>query len=298
MSDVRKLIVKQRNFAPTEENVEFGTCEDNKNGQGKNTRFTYNGNTLFIKTDKMRTPFGLSRGKEGFDNYGKKLTVSLSYDLESEDGRQFLENMQTLDDIVAHTAYENRVAWGLGKNAKVSREMTEKEVRNMMTPSVKYKVDKETGEEDPNLAPTLRVTLNTRNHPETKEIEAITSQVFDDAKPSQRIMNVDDNTIRRGYQIKSLIYARSIWVTPTGYGISWRFQQLQVFPSGGFSANTNYLEDSDSEEEGAEANPSSSSAAPPTTEEDNAGEDDAGEDDEDEKPKVRSKGLSLRNRRA
>lgn len=276
----KDLIVKAKNFRPAEDNVKFYEAKPNKNGQGKNVRFTYNDNSLSIATQKLRNPFGFSRGPEGSAQYGKKFTCTLSFDLKTEEGRQFRRSMEDLQDMLAQTAYENRVEWGLGKTKKEARDMTEKEVRRMMTPIVKIPVDKKTGEEISDYPPTFRVTFNTRNDEETGEVKAITSEVYD--QDGVRMTQVDESTIKPNSQAKVLMYARSAWVTPSGFGINWRIHQIRVYPGDGLPSGKCMIDDdSDDESEGKET----------TRDED----DDEGEDS-DEPKGGRGKRLSLRTR--
>jgi len=298
----KELIVKSDNFDPTEDNTKFYEAKPNKNGQGKNVRFTYTDNPLYISTPKLRNPFGFSRGPENSQQYGKKFTCTLSFDLKTPKGKEFKKSMEELQELLAKQAYENRVEWGLGKTKKEARDMTEKEVRRMMTPIVKVPVDKKTGEEISEYPPTFRVTFNTRNNEETGDVISITSEVYD--QDGERLKTVDESTIKPNSQAKVLMYARSVWVTPSGFGINWRIHQIRVYPGEGLPTGRCLIDgddsDDDSEDEVKEKSTRSSSVSSSkvtekpvskSTEED-ADEDDD-EDDEDRGPKR----LSLRNRR-
>lgn len=285
MASYKEMITRYDNLAPTSDNVKFGKANVNKSGQGKSVRLTYNDKSLYIQTQKLRNPFGFSRGMEGTAQYGKKFSCTLSFDMSTAKGRAFRTAMDELQDLVAKEAYENRVEWGLGKNAKISKDMTEKEVRNMMTPVVRVPIDKETGEEITDYAPTFRVTFNTRNNEETGEVQAITSEVYD--QDGNKMSVVDESTIRAGSYCKVLMYANSVWVSPTGYGINFRIKQIKVYPGDGLPSGKCLIDDEeDDDEEGQQNN---------NVLDDEEGEDDGGNDDEPSSSGG-SKKLSLRPR--
>lgn len=243
----KEMIVRYNQFNPTSDNITFREAKQNKNGQGKSVLFNYNGNPLYIQTQKLRNPFGFSRGIEGTPQYGKKFTCTLSFDLKTLQGRAFRDAMMELEDLVAAKAYANRVEWGLGRNAKHARDMTEKQIRDMMTPIVKIPIDKKTGEEITDFPPHFRVTFNTRNNDETGEVEAITSEVYN--QDGEKITNIDESTIKGGSNAKTLMYARSIWVSPSGFGVNWRVHQMKVYPGTGLPVGRCLMDDDDDEED-------------------------------------------------
>lgn len=305
------MIVRYDQFKPSPETIKFFDAKPNKNGQGKNVRFTYNGNSLYVQTEKLRNPFGLSKGVEGTDQYGKKFSCTLSFNMQSPKGKAFRKAMDDLQDMLAREAYENRVEWGIGKNKKESRDLTEKEVRNKMTNIVRIPYDKKTGEEITDYAPTFRVTFNTKNNETTGEVTAITSEIFNEN--GDRIRDVDEDTIKAGGQVKVLMYANSAWVSSAGYGINWRIKQIKLYPSDGLPTGKCLINDEDEDDDDESGAPSSSTRStrapqrdttptdesdPPEDEvvelEDDEVEQQEDEDDEDEDTKP--KRLSLRNR--
>ena len=268
MASYKEMIVKYDKFTPSAENIKFGKATLNKSGQGKSVRLTYNDKNLFIQTQKLRNPFGFSRGMEGTPQFGKKFSCTLSFDLSSARGKAFRDAMVVLQDLVAKEAYNNRVEWGLGKNAKISNEMTEKQVHDMMTPIVRIPIDKETMEEITDYAPTFRVTFNTRNA-ENGDVEAITSEVFD--QNGDKMPVVDETTIRAGSQCQVMMYTNSVWVSPTGYGINFRIRQIKVFAGDGLPSGKCLIEDDDEEDqspqqggdsEGGDEEPATPAVAP------------------------------------
>lgn len=249
MANYKEMIVHYDQFTPTAETVKFGKATVNKSGQGKSVRLTFNDKSLYLQTQKLRNPFGFSRGMEGTAQFGKKFSCTLSFDLTTARGKAFRDSMIELQSLVAKEAYKNRVEWGLGKNAKQSNEMLEKQVADMMTPIVRVPIDKETMEEITDYAPTFRVTFNTRND-EEGNVEAITSEVYDEN--GEKMKQVDETTIRPGSYCKVLMYTNSVWVSPTGYGINFRIKQIKVYPGDGLPSGKCLIEDDEEDEVPAE----------------------------------------------
>lgn len=275
----KDMIVRYNKFRPSADNVRFGEAKTNKSGQGRSVRLDYENHALYIQTQRLRNPFGFSRGQENTPQYNKKFTCTLSFDLKSADGKGFRQAMEDLQDLVAAEAYKNRVEWGLGRNASEARDLTEKEVRRMMTPIVKVPIDKKTGEPSTEYAPTFRVTFNTRNNEETGEVESITSEVYN--QDGERLTTVDESTIKAGSNAKVLMYARSVWVTPTGFGINWRVHQMKVYPGTGLPVGKCLMDDDDEDDDGT-----------PVNDEEEGGDEERGGDEEVARPKR----LSLRAR--
>jgi len=246
MASYKDLIVRYDQFEPTADSVNIGSANPNKSGQGKSARLQYNGRNLHIQTQKLRNPFGFSRGMKDTEQYGKKFSCTLSFDLQSPKGKAFRDSMVDLQNLVAKEAYENRVEWGLGKSVKVSRDMTEKQVRDMMTDIVRIPTNKD-GEETTDYPPTFRVTFNTRNDPDTKEVIAITSEVYD--QDGNKLEQVDETTIRPGSQCKVLMYASSVWITQGRFGVNFRIKQIKVYPDDGLPTGRCLIDDDDEEDE-------------------------------------------------
>jgi len=240
------MIVRYDQFTPSSESIKFSEAKPNKNGQGKNVRFEYNGQSLFVQTQKLRNPFGLSKGVEGTAQYGKKFSCTLSFDMSNPKGKAFRKAMEDLQELMVKEAYNKRVEWELGKTKKESRDLTEKEVRRLMTPVVRVPVDKKTGEEISEFPPTFRVTFNTKNDEKTGEVTAITSEIFDEN--GTKVRDVDDSTIKPNSHVKVLMFANSVWVSSAGFGINWRIKQIKVYPSDGLPTGKCLIDDNDEDD--------------------------------------------------
>lgn len=239
----KDMIVRYDQFKPSADSIKFFEAKPNKNGQGKNVRMTYCDKSLYVQTQKLRNPFGLSKGVEGTAQYGQKFSCTLSFDMSNAKGKAFRKAMEDLQELMIKEAYNKRVEWELGKTKKESRDLTEAEVRRKMTPIVRIPVDKKTGEEIAEFAPTFRVTFNTKNDEKTKEVLAITSEIFDES--GTKVRDIDETTIRANSQVKVLMYANSVWVSSAGFGINWRIKQIKVYPSDGLPSGRCLIDEDD-----------------------------------------------------
>jgi len=302
MADYKDMIVRYDQLKPNSESIKFFEAKPNKNGQGKNVRFTYVDKQLFVQTQKLRNPFGLSKGVEGTAQYGKKFSCTLSFDMSNPKGKAFRKAMEDLQELMVAEAYNKRVEWELGKTKKESRDLTEKEVRRLMTPIVRVPVDKKTGEEISDFPPTFRVTFNTKNDEKTGEVTAITSEIFNEA--GEKVRDVDDSTIKPNSHVKVLMFANSVWVSSAGFGINWRIKQIKVYPSDGLPTGKCLIDDNDDDdvvvvgvESEGDASPAPSSAVLPKSKSSQEEEVDGGDEDDLPPPEPTSgKKLSLKNR--
>lgn len=219
-------IVSYNNFDPKK--ITFGSLKSNKNGQGKNISIMYDGRPLIIRTPEMRNPFspGISYGKEDTDQYMKKVTSTLSFDNDRNSKcAQFMERMLELENVLLKMASENLESWGIDVDVEPgsSPELVRGLVKQKMTRIVRY-------DKKGNNAPTMRVTYNTENDPETRLVKSITTKIFNDK--GEPIDEVSQDTISSGDHVKGIISAGAVWVSAMGFGINFRFRQVMVIRSG------------------------------------------------------------------
>jgi hypothetical protein len=234
-----------KDFTPTKENFKFGEFKVLKNQSGR-IPFKYNNEKLWIETRRHRNPFGLSRGRpEDEENYNKKITCSLSFDMNTKSGKAFHDNMIAFQEVLIDTAYENRVAWQLCKPAlaaKTTREMIER----MFNPVVRVPQDKD-GNIIPMYPPTFRVELYSVKDDATGKVKGVTTEVYDQV--GSKLEKIDESTITPGSEAKVIMGAMHIYVIPQSrFGISWRLHQLRIFPGATLPTGKCLLRDDDVED--------------------------------------------------
>jgi len=272
MSENNKMtFIKAADFKPTESNIKIADIRPNKKGQGMSAYFSYKDQkNLYITTDKHRIPFDVSFGMKGKDRYMEKANLVISYDDQSPEGTSYKESMEELQDILVKHAHANCMKW-FG-----DPEMTEREVRRLMYPLVKIptKKDPETGVKKvlDGLSPTYRVTLNTRNDKETNQVIGFSTEIYDySQKPAKgsgeswkSLTGFEEckNLLRGNSQVRTIMTANSIWVTPTGFGINWRARQIVVYSSDPFPKGECHIDDDEEDSsEGGDA-PAAAESAP------------------------------------
>lgn len=235
----------------------FSKVKPNKSGQGKTVPLSYEGKRFYVKTPKMYCPFGASFPKP---KPGESVPLVPSWSLQmalgdSQECQDFLNQIQNFDDIVIDMGSEtsNSVAWlGGSKSKPMSREVVESKYTTML----KYPTTKD-GDINGDYPPFIRVKIPT---PWVKDGDSSPStfqcEIYDnnnnllDVSPRTGDPNCINTVIRPGSYCSALIYATNVWCNnSTGFGVSWKIQQLKVFPPKGIPRGNCLLDDPEDEEE-------------------------------------------------
>lgn len=221
-------VISCKDFAPTSSNITYGQRKNLDNGSAR-IPLSYEGRKLWMTTRKHKNPFGLSRGMPGSENYGKKLTCSLSFDRRSARGKAFYDAMKDFEDVLCQSAYENRVEWGLCLAAEAV-ETTERDVRKMFNRMVRVAKDKQGNPIDA-YDPTLRVEFNVTKDEASGLVNGVRTEVWNEQEPPQKIDPVDESTIPAGSEAMCIMGAPHVYVQPgKSFGVTWKLHQFRVFP--------------------------------------------------------------------
>lgn len=214
---------------------------DNK---AKTVYINHGGDKLIFQTPEMPMPFGLSK----WDNEGKgpiKYSIDLSF--KEKDSRpnvaKFFEMLEAMDKLAIDTAIQNKTTWFKGKGSKYSEEM----IRNLYTPTIKYAKDKVTKEPTDAYPPTYKVVL-----PYNDAEKRVTSRVYNNKKETLDIMDMDANgslvANTKGARATVIVQCAGIWISTTGFGISWKAIQIRLVPPTTIKEHA-FIEDADQDVE-------------------------------------------------
>lgn len=247
-------ITNWRDFSPDANHIQFGPAKKNNYGS-LNMNMKYNGDRLYLRTPRMRCPFGLQKG---YDEKG--FNVQLCFDEKDADCQTFLQKCTQFDALVREAGRQNAFDW---KIAKTADQIVSDDVLNMMfKPMVRYPHYKEghekAGQINPDYPPFLQISLlestpkegevypvGHENAGQPKEPEILTELY--DAK--QQALVVDEESIPKQCHLTSLIYATSAYKSTTGYGVVWRAAQFMVFPRQGLEMGKCHITDDDFDNE-------------------------------------------------
>jgi hypothetical protein len=247
-------ITNWRDWTADSNHVSFGPAKKNNYGS-LNMNLKYNGERLYLRTPRMRCPFGLQKG---YDEKG--FNVQLCFDDKDPDCLAFLEKCKNFDDLVREAGRKNAFDW---KIAKTADQVVSDDVLNMMfKPMVRYPHYKEGhekgGQVNPDYPPYLQISLlestpkegdvypaGHENAGQPREPEILTELY--DAK--QQALVVDEESIPKQCHLTSLIYATSAYKSTTGFGVVWRAAQFMVFPRQGLEMGKCHIPDEDFENE-------------------------------------------------
>jgi len=248
-------ITRTSDWEPSLENHEFKKASTNSHGS-TSIGFNYKGSRTYLKTPKMRAPFGLGRG---MDNKG--YVIQLTFDKDNAPAADFLERCKQFDETMIQAGIDHAFEWGITqKKDKVpSREVVEDRYKPMVKyPRYPKNHPTKAREINPEYPPYIQVSL-----PESKpkEGEEAADEASDEVvdfltelyNKNKELIPINEQTLGKHCQLTGLIYATSAYSSTTGFGVSWKAAQLMVFPKGGLPTGTCLIDDDvdDSSEEDA-----------------------------------------------
>jgi hypothetical protein len=206
----------------------------------------------------MYAPFGGSLPPKEVGNVEsttqkQQWSVQLSFgDLNDPETKIFLEKVQAFDEFIVDQAClpENATTWaGSSKTKPFSREIIEEKYCRML------KYVKKDNEVVDNMPPFIRVSLPT----DYKNPNVFNCEFYDkdsnilECSPIPEDPNSPAKIIPPGSYCGALITG-SIWIIGSkSYGVSWKVEQLKVFPPKGSIPRGKCLVDDPEEEESEES---------------------------------------------
>lgn len=206
----------------------MGVPGSNKPSTGKRVYINYGDEPLFFQTPKMVAPFGVNSGSKFNDNPGapEKFTMEVSFN--NKEGNESMNHLysmiEAIDNLVIETAFARSDAW-------FKRRFPDMEVlREKFHPSIRHSVNPTTNEKLP-YPPRFKLQLPVDNG--KFKCEAFKPVKFTDENGKAKTRNVEIDLMElkdrlAGATIQAIVQVGSIWITQTGFGITWRASQLRV----------------------------------------------------------------------
>ena len=220
-SNVR--VHRHQDWSPEAEKFQFMDEPMRTQSGGLAVGFRYDGTKLRVKTPKLRVPFGLQTGMDG-----KGFNIQLAFS-ESEAGQQFLQQCQRFDEIIEQAGLDNPDKW-FSKN-KSGKPPSAAVIKDKFYPMVKLPSNDRYQPTFKIKLPSKKVSVPDPDNPEAVdgkiEIDAFQCKLFDKDKNQ---LSIDDDTLCGGSYVTVLMSCSSIWSTTTGFGATWKAEQIMVFP--------------------------------------------------------------------
>ena len=232
-----------------------------------------NGNSLYVQTPELDTPFDNVFYPDGSDEQGKiPVNVSLRGFDEDKKVGDFHKMLSQFDNLIKKKCMENSVAWHKKK------EMSMETVESLYTNMVKVSTDPETGEPNGKYPPQFRFKIAKRNN-------KWECRVFDETRTE--LENPDmESLLKRGAKIKALLKCTSVWLAGGKFGCSWKAEQLIVNTP---KSLDDYAFRSDDEDEEEEETKETVEFVDDSSEEEDEEEEEEEEEEEVVKPKKRGR---------
>lgn len=206
--------------------VPFMKMDFNKLSLTEKKKNSYNGYTIGILYDgvvphfvfpKMNAPFGISKW---VDKSSGRTSFSIST---STDNKDFIEQCRKFDEFIFNAAMENFDSWFTKKVLKkgVTKESY---LRSNFSSMLKYSTDAEGNILD--YPPRTKATIYSRD-------DGTFNSVFYNSQNDQVNITTDNytNYITTPCNVQTARRASKIWITPSGFGVTWVLSQLRFYPS-------------------------------------------------------------------
>lgn len=205
--------------------IAFSTPKPNKNSPGKTVYLTIHGKPLRIQTPKMKCPFGISGFRE--PRTGQILKYTLEPSFENLDENIYYQFSAIEERLVAFGC-ANSIEFMGGKkpqNPDVVRAFFQTCLRS--DPKAVY-------------ADRLRCKVNINT-----ETQKFTCSAFTGTKPYKELdLNAANHevVVPKGCEIRAILSC-SGWVVDKKFGLTWRVEQIQIFPNVGRLTGFAFVDD-------------------------------------------------------
>lgn len=245
------VIIDTNSWEP--ENHVVGLPKKNKSGKGLSASLTYGGKRFYLRLpSQMQAPFGASapftgsndgatdpssEQSEGKGNFTLQLSVS-------DNLSDFLEKAKRFDDYILDQATKSAVtngdAWGRG--GKSSSYETLKGIMDDRYKSFVKNPKNTPSQHGIKYPPTIRAQLKTDATRTNFTTEFYSKETILDTEsgaqvPKELVVSTDPDSpdyIRKVIPSQSrcsALLSASIWVTGGGFGVTWKVEQVRVFPN-------------------------------------------------------------------
>ena len=189
-----------------------------KNGAKNVYINTSDGGPILLQTPWMNSYRGISLPPPEFADPDKpKYSVNWSvdgFDNEDSEGGAFYQTLQSLDERILEEAKNNPMKWFHKKNVSVDVLKSA-----MFSPQVKFRTDKETGEEMTQFPPTFKASVPYYD----RQWKCV---VFDEDQ-IKHTENLDEISGGQRMQMRAILQCKTIWFVGGRFGCSWKITQLE-----------------------------------------------------------------------
>tara|TARA_X000000950_G_C13665848_1_gene557857 strand:- start:16 stop:780 length:765 start_codon:yes stop_codon:yes gene_type:complete len=168
-----------------------------------------------IQCPQMGVPFGINKYDDGSR---VKYTLEMSFRGKEENTRieKLHDFLNEVDQHVLNYAAKNSVSW-------FKKKMSKEVLKELITPSVKYSKDKETGELTDKYPPTFKVKVPWYEGRFTKPAFNINSLEQFDSDWGE--------ILTKGTNVQAIVSHGGIWFAGGKFGSLWQIQQVKIQPS-------------------------------------------------------------------
>ncbi|HIB84750.1 MAG TPA: hypothetical protein EYO59_09170 [Chromatiaceae bacterium] len=176
------------------------------------------GSPLLLQTPWMSSYSGISLPPPEYADPDKpKYSVNWSvdgFDDTQSDAGAFYQTLLNIDERILHEAKNNPMEWFRKRSVSVDVLKSA-----MFNPQVKFRMDKETGEEMTHSPPTFKASVPYYDH-------QWKCAVFD-AEKNKHTEKLDEVAGGQRMQMRAILQCKCIWFVSGRFGCSWKILQLE-----------------------------------------------------------------------
>ena len=250
MSESTTNIYNSETFDPSK--LTFGLAKKNKTGTSENIPINYDGNRLYLSTKQLRAPFGASNNAKLVAEKGGVIKWTCQLEVDSDKALQ--KKLEKFDEMMIETAIGSKEFY---KSWVGGKEPNKAVAESKYTRIVKDPDPKEDGTKYP---PFIRVQLPTKKN--SSDEDEFSFDVYDKDRKllsgltpnSQDGSKYIGNAIPPKSKVVSLIYPMGWKTGATGFGVTWRVEQVRVYPGINIPKGICLLNDADDPDDSGDEN--------------------------------------------
>ena len=207
--------------------IDMSLPKDNQNNQGKSIFLNFHQKPLRIQTPKVKVPFGVSPVTDPKTKKLLKYALSLSFQNNAELETKFTDIERK---FFQHANRNSPLIFGVRKSSDTVKEF----FKTNINPSPFHELTEKQQERAEKYPRSLSTKLERKMNKDGSTSQEFTVSIFvGNKKPYEQVVMTEENydtVIPKGSEVRAILSCKG-WIVDKKFGITWRVEQLQVFPN-------------------------------------------------------------------
>jgi len=207
--------------------IDMSLPKDNQNNQGKTIFLNLHQKPLSIQTPKVKVPFGVSPVTDPKTKKLLKYALSLSFQNNADLETKFTDIERK---FFQHANRNSPLIFGVRKSSDTVKEF----FKTNINPSPFHELTEKEQERAEKYPRSLSTRLERKMNKDKSISQEFTVSIFvGNKKPYEQVVMTEENydtIIPKGSEVRAILSCKG-WIVDKKFGITWRVEQLQVFPN-------------------------------------------------------------------